>query len=107
MVFGGFILILFGVCTKLGALLSSIPDPLVGVVLSSSMAMVGGVSIATCQAADMKKTRNVAIIGFSIMMGFCVPKFYERNSSIVKTGFVAIIFISYYYYNFNYLFKVN
>ena len=35
------VLIAFGVVTKLGAILSAIPDPLVGVVLSTSMAMVG------------------------------------------------------------------
>lgn len=90
MVFGGFTLIIFGVFTKLGALLSSIPDPLVGVVLSSSMAMVCGVGIAGCQAADMKKTRNVAIIGFSIMMGFCVPEFHNRNPNSVNTGYLII-----------------
>lgn len=87
MVFGGFTLIVFGVCTKLGALLSSIPDPLVGVVLSSSMAMVGGVAIAGCQSVDMKKTRNITIIGFSIMMGMSVPTFYERNPDFIRTGF--------------------
>lgn len=49
MIFGGMMLILFGVVTKLGALLSSIPDPLVGVVLATSMSMVGGVAIANVQ----------------------------------------------------------
>lgn len=45
----GFMLILLGMCTKLGAVLSTIPDPLVGGVLASSMAMVGGVAIANIQ----------------------------------------------------------
>lgn len=40
MIFGGFIMIIFGMFTKLGAVLSAIPDPLVGVVLATSMAMV-------------------------------------------------------------------
>jgi nucleobase transporter 1/2 len=55
--------------TKLGAILSAIPDPLVGVVLSTSMAMVGGVAIANVQSTDLHLTRNIAILGFSIMMG--------------------------------------
>lgn len=49
MVLAGVILILLGVFTKVGALLSTIPDPLVGGILASSMAMVGGVAIANIQ----------------------------------------------------------
>ncbi|CAK5031757.1 unnamed protein product [Meloidogyne enterolobii] len=87
MIFGGCTLIAFGVVTKLGAILSAIPDPLVGVVLSTSMAMVGGVAIANVQTVDLKLTRNVAILGFSIMLGVIVPEFYERNPTIVATGY--------------------
>uniref|UniRef100_A0A1I8B2D9 Permease n=1 Tax=Meloidogyne hapla TaxID=6305 RepID=A0A1I8B2D9_MELHA len=86
MIFGGCTLIAFGVVTKLGAILSAIPDPLVGVVLSTSMAMVGGVAIANVQTVDLKLTRNVAILGFSIMLGVIVPEFYERNPTIVATA---------------------
>lgn len=49
MVIAGIMLILLGAFTKVGALLSTIPDPLVGGVLASSMAMVGGVAIANIQ----------------------------------------------------------
>ncbi|KAI1728588.1 permease family domain-containing protein [Ditylenchus destructor] len=86
MIFGGFMLISFGVITKLGALLSSIPDPLVGVVLATSMAMVGGVAIANVQTVDLKNTRNTAILGFSIMIGMCVPTYYQRHSDDIYTG---------------------
>lgn len=86
MMFGGLTLIVFGVITKLGALLSSIPDPLVGVVLATSMAMVGGIAIANVHAIDLKCTRNTAILGFSIMIGMCVPTFYTRNPGIINTG---------------------
>ncbi|KAI1721932.1 permease family domain-containing protein [Ditylenchus destructor] len=86
MIFGGFMLLSFGVITKLGALLSSIPDPLVGVVLATSMAMVGGVAIANVQQVDLKNSRNTAILGFSIMIGMCVPAYYQRNSDNINTG---------------------
>lgn len=49
MVIAGLMLIFLGSFTKLGAVLSTIPDPLVGGVLASSMAMVGGVAIANVQ----------------------------------------------------------
>lgn len=40
LIIAGFILIFLGVFTKIGAVLSTIPIPLVGGVLASSMAMV-------------------------------------------------------------------
>ncbi|KAL3104831.1 hypothetical protein niasHT_024030 [Heterodera trifolii] len=86
MLFGGLTMIAFGVVTKLGAVLSAIPDPLVGVVLCTSMAMVGGVAIANVQSVDLHSTRNVAILGFSIMMGMVVPEFYTRNPDVISTG---------------------
>ncbi|KAI3419704.1 hypothetical protein GPALN_004135 [Globodera pallida] len=90
MLFGGLTMIAFGVVTKLGAVLSAIPDPLVGVILATSMAMVGGVAIANVQSVDLHNTRNVAILGFSIMMGMVVPEFYSRNSDVVRTGYATL-----------------
>ncbi|KAK6108215.1 Permease family protein [Brugia pahangi] len=88
MVLAGVILILLGVFTKVGALLSTIPDPLVGGILASSMAMVGGVAIANIQQVDLKCTRNIAVLGFSIMVGMIVPSYFRENP--ISTG-VAVI----------------
>ncbi|VDK76991.1 unnamed protein product [Litomosoides sigmodontis] len=84
MVLAGVILILLGVFTKVGAILSTIPDPLVGGILASSMAMVGGVAIANIQQVDLKCTRNIAVLGFSIMVGMIVPSYFRENP--INTG---------------------
>jgi xanthine/uracil permease len=47
-------MIVFGIFTKLGAVLSAIPDPLVGVVLATSMAMV-------CMAIDNGQTHIMIV----------------------------------------------
>uniref|UniRef100_A0A1I7XGA7 Permease n=1 Tax=Heterorhabditis bacteriophora TaxID=37862 RepID=A0A1I7XGA7_HETBA len=49
MVVAGLLLIVLGVCTKVGAILSTIPEPLVGGILASSMAMVVGVAVSNLQ----------------------------------------------------------
>uniref|UniRef100_A0A914RB54 Uncharacterized protein n=1 Tax=Parascaris equorum TaxID=6256 RepID=A0A914RB54_PAREQ len=79
MVIAGLMLIFLGSFTKLGAVLSTIPDPLVGGVLASSMAMVGGVAIANVQQVDLKSSRNIAILGFSIMVGMIVPSYFNHH----------------------------
>ncbi|CAD5232163.1 unnamed protein product [Bursaphelenchus xylophilus] len=84
MIVAGCLLIFLGLFTKIGAVLSTIPDPLVGGVLASSMAMVGGVAIANVQSVDLKNSRNVAILGFSLMVGLIVPHYFrtERGHKI-------------------------
>ncbi|MCP9264869.1 Solute carrier family 23 member 2 [Dirofilaria immitis] len=88
MVLAGVILILLGIFTKIGAVLSTIPDPLVGGILASSMAMVGGVAIANIQQVDLKCTRNIAVLGFSIMVGMIVPSYFRENP--IDTGIAVI-----------------
>ncbi|VDD93389.1 unnamed protein product [Enterobius vermicularis] len=84
MVTAGVLLICLGCFTKLGAVLSTIPDPLVGGVLASSMAMVCGIAIANLQQVDLTLSRNIAIIGFSIMVGLIVPRYFAQYP--VHTG---------------------
>lgn len=78
MVMAGLFLIVLGLITKIGALLSTIPDPLVGGVLASSMAMVVGVAIANLQTVDMSLSRNMGVFGFSMMFGMIVPKYFNK-----------------------------
>ena len=66
-------------------ILSTIPDPLVGGVLASSMAMVGGVAIANVQSVDLKNSRNVAILGFALMIGLLVPNYFTKHPE-ARTG---------------------
>jgi xanthine/uracil permease len=66
MVMAGILLIFLGIFTKVGAILSTIPDPLVGGVLASSMAMVAGVAIANVQQVKnfLKFLQNKNLGGF-------------------------------------------
>ncbi|CAI4222764.1 unnamed protein product [Auanema sp. JU1783] len=84
MVIAGLFLIILGLCTKVGAILSTIPDPLVGGVLASSMAMVVGVAVSSLQSVDMSLSRNMGIFGFSMMFGMIVPTYFTKHP--VNTG---------------------
>ncbi|TKR60409.1 hypothetical protein L596_027662 [Steinernema carpocapsae] len=88
MIIAGIVLIFLGVFTKIGAILSTIPDPLIGGVLASSMAMVGGVAIANVQQVDLRSSRNVAILGFAIMVGMIIPRYFNRHP--IDTGVETI-----------------
>uniref|UniRef100_A0A914Y5Z6 Uncharacterized protein n=1 Tax=Panagrolaimus superbus TaxID=310955 RepID=A0A914Y5Z6_9BILA len=84
LVIAGLWLIGLGLFTKVGAILSTIPDPLVGGVLASSMAMVSGVAIANVQSVDLKNSRNMGIIGFALVCGLVIPGYFARHP--IQTG---------------------
>ncbi len=80
----GVMMILLGLFTKVGAILATIPDALVGSVLTLGMSMVAGVGIASLQHCDMRLSRNIGILGVSIMVGNLVPLYFTTHP--VNTG---------------------
>lgn len=85
----GVILVLLGVFTKVGAVLATIPDPLVGGILTVSIAMIGGVGLSSLQMVDLSLSRNSAILGFAVMCGILIPECFTRAP--LKTGKSCIV----------------
>jgi len=52
------------------------------------MAMVGGVALSTVQQVDLKLSRNLAILGMSLMTGMIVPLYFERHQ--LNTGMCMV-----------------
>ncbi|KAK6748099.1 hypothetical protein RB195_000992 [Necator americanus] len=78
----GLLLILLGLFTKMAALLASIPDALIGGVLTMGISMIAGVAMSNLQLIDLKLTRNLSILGLSLMIGLIVPLHFERSPFI-------------------------
>lgn len=74
----GLVFLLLGVFTKFGAILATIPDPIVGGLLTVSCAMVGGVGLSSVQMIDLKLSRNIAILGLAIIFGIMVPSYIDK-----------------------------
>uniref|UniRef100_A0A914VR99 Solute carrier family 23 member 1 n=1 Tax=Plectus sambesii TaxID=2011161 RepID=A0A914VR99_9BILA len=66
----------------------NITKPLVGGILCVSMSMVGGVGLSSMQLVNLKMSRNVAVLGFSIMAGMVIPLYFERHP--LKTGLTEL-----------------
>lgn len=85
MQFAGCIFIFLGLFTKFGAILATLPDPIVGGILTVSLAIVGGVGISSLQLVDLQLSRNTAILGFSVMVGALVPSYIEKHPILTGT----------------------
>ena len=84
--YGAIIVMIIGVVGKVGALFVSIPDPIVGGVFMVMFGMIAAVGISNLQFADMNSSRNLFIVGFSIVFGLALPHYMENHPNAIDTG---------------------
>ena len=77
-----------GVVGKIGALFVSIPDPIVGGVFMVMFGMISAVGISNLQFADMNSSRNLFVVGFSIVFGLALPHYMETHDKAIETGMI-------------------
>ena len=75
-----------GVIGKIGAVFVSIPDPIVGGIFMVMFGMIAAVGISNLQFADMNSSRNLFIVGFSIVFGLALPHYLENHPNAIETG---------------------
>jgi len=82
-----------GVIGKFGALFVSIPDPIVGGVFMVMFGMIAAVGISNLQFADMNSSRNLFIVGFSIVFGLALPYYMTNHPNAIDTGIICKHFL--------------
>ncbi|XP_024374995.1 nucleobase-ascorbate transporter 2 [Physcomitrium patens] len=70
----------FSIFGKFGAVLASIPQPIVAAYLCVTFGMVVGTGISILQFANMNLTRNIFVVGFSLFMGLSVRQYFTEFS---------------------------
>lgn len=82
----GVVLIVIGLFAKFGALVATIPSPIVGGLYCTLFGLIASVGLSALQKADMNSQRNLMIVGFSFFMGLSVPAYF---SGVPHLGFEA------------------
>ena len=75
-----------GVLGKFGALFVCIPDPIVGGVFMVMFGMIAAVGISNLQFADLNSSRNLFIVGFSIVFALALPHYMNSHPKAIQTG---------------------
>ncbi|XP_013420342.1 solute carrier family 23 member 1 isoform X1 [Lingula anatina] len=81
----GVIMIIMGLCGKFGALLAAIPTPIQAGVMTIGLGVVISVGISNVKHVHLS-TRNVSILGNSILMGFVVSEWVKKHTDAIDTG---------------------
>ncbi|XP_041368108.1 solute carrier family 23 member 2-like [Gigantopelta aegis] len=82
----GLLLVLCGIVGKVGAVLSLIPDPVVGGVQALTIGMVTVIGLSTLKFVDLGSARNLTVMGIAIIMGISVPRWIQSNPNVIDTG---------------------
>ncbi|XP_074658861.1 solute carrier family 23 member 1-like [Tubulanus polymorphus] len=83
---GAVFMMLFGIFGKFGALFVTIPDPVVGGVFFAMFGMITAVGLSNLQFIDLNSTRNLFILGFSLMFGIALPQWMKSQTNPINTG---------------------
>jgi hypothetical protein len=83
--YGAIIMMLVGLCTKLGAFFLTIPQPVVGGVFCIMFGIIAAVGLSNLQFVDLNSTRNLFILGFSMFMALVIASLHSRIPSLSIT----------------------
>ena len=83
---GAVALIVLGLITKVGAIVATIPGPVVGGVYLALFGLIAAVGLSNLQKVDLNSQRNLMIIGSSLFMGLVVPSWFAGLSEPFTLG---------------------
>lgn len=71
------LLIFIGLFSKVGAVVATIPGPIVGGVYCTLFGLIAAVGVSNLMKADMSSQRNQLIVGFILFMGLSLPAYFK------------------------------
>nr|KAG5704074.1 hypothetical protein BaRGS_017578 [Batillaria attramentaria] len=78
-VISGVIMLVMGVLTKVGAIMTLIPEPVIGGLNAVLLGTLIAVGFSTLSYVDMTSSRNVTVVGVTFMLGLAVPQWINGN----------------------------
>lgn len=79
-------MIVVGVLGKIGALFTTIPDPIVGGMFFAMFGMIASVGLSSLQYANMNSPRNIFVVGMALLMGLGLPYWMNKHPGAIATG---------------------
>ena len=75
---------------QIGAVFITVPYAVLGGTQIITIGIFIGIVLSYLQAVDLGSTRNVAIIGISLLLGLMVPYWVAKTPDAVQTGQLVI-----------------
>ncbi|KAK3758092.1 hypothetical protein RRG08_006667 [Elysia crispata] len=82
----GILLVGLSLLGKVGAALTSVPNPVLGGVVAVLTGTIFSIGMENLNHVDMTASRNMVVVGLPFMCGIMVPKCLEMYPGIIDTG---------------------
>ncbi len=79
-ILGAISLVVLGLVAKVGAIVATIPVPVVGGVYFAVFGLIAAVGLSNLRRADMDSQRNLMIVGFVLFAGFVIPNYFASEA---------------------------
>jgi len=79
---GAILLICMSFIGKLGALIATMPSPIIGGAYIALFGTIGALGVQVLMRADMGSQRNILIVGFAFLMAMGLPGWIEQNQTL-------------------------
>lgn len=74
---GAVILLVLGLLGKFGAIVATIPTPVIGGLYCTLFGLIASIGLSNAVKADLTSMRNLMIMGFIMFMGLSVPEYFS------------------------------
>ena len=82
----GLMLMACALLGKFGAVLTLMPEPIVGGILLTGLGMVFSIGVSSVLHIDMRAPRNMFTLGVALMFGLTVPYWINQHPDVIQTG---------------------
>ncbi|XP_025096152.1 solute carrier family 23 member 2-like [Pomacea canaliculata] len=86
----GIMYVFFSIFNKFGAVFVTIPYSVLGGCQIVTIGLFIGIVLSNLQYIDLRSTRNVAIIGISLLVGLMIPHWMEKTPNGIRTGSIDL-----------------
>jgi xanthine/uracil permease len=84
-------MIVVGYVGYFGALVTTIPDAIVGGLFLAMFAQIVGVGLSQLQHVDLNQNRNVFVLGFGLFAGLSIPQYFSGlESGALEAGLANV-----------------
>lgn len=74
-------LVVLGLIAKFGAIVATIPSPIVGGAYLALFGLIAAIGLSLLRRVDMDSQRNLLIVGFVLFAGFVFPSFFGSEAA--------------------------
>jgi solute carrier family 23 (nucleobase transporter), member 1 len=86
-ILGAGVLVVLGLLAKFGAVVATIPTPVVGGAYLALFGLIAAVGLSLLRRTDMDSQRNLMIIGFVLFSGFVFPAYFGSPAAADFSAF--------------------